>query len=75
MCIEVIVDGKLVSSIGEMKEVIGCDPPIADEMPEGFIVKDDLCLCCVDLEACANHIGATLDWDDHGDLHFIRCAT
>lgn len=75
MCIEVIVDGKLVSSIGEMKEVIGCDPPIADEMPEGFHLTDDFCLCSIDLEACAHSIGAKIHWDDHGDLHFIRPST
>lgn len=60
MCRDVIIDGTLCGTHGELKAEIGGDPIYQPGITEG---EDDDCLCGIDVDATAKQFGLTVDRD------------
>lgn len=62
MCQVVYIDGKRFDTVGDLRSLFGSDG--VSILPGYGHVRDDCCLCPVDLEAVASYAGRTL-WHDN----------
>lgn len=74
MCLTVRIDDEWIETVGQMHQAIGCDPIWMGGYPDGVSARDDVCLCGIDMVACAALIGRVVDWNDSGDTVFTRPA-
>lgn len=62
MCREIVIDGILIETIGQLTAAIGRAPVFCDDSPPGQ--TDSHCLCHVDSNATAAAVGRSVSWDD-----------
>lgn len=55
MCHEFKIKGKWISNQGELKEILGHEPPV-DKNYNNYIFNPDMCLCPVDLHALVEEL-------------------
>jgi len=66
MCIEVIINGKYLSTKGELRNALGFEP-VTDQ---SFAWPDECCLCPCDIEKTAENAHMDVTWNDSMECEF-----
>lgn len=70
MCVEILFDGQVLHSLGEVRAALGQEPVYHPDAGCDASTAGEMCLCCVDLPATAALVNRVPDWDEDGFLVF-----
>lgn len=63
MCVEILIDGKVISSVGELRKKLGREPVFSSDCISDRPFRDEECLCSVDISGTAKMLGVRPEFD------------